>query len=217
MKIRPIFTLLPYTTLFRSEQCFDVANARHIVDAARAVGEESGRENRKGRVFVAGGPDRAREGAPPRDTERRWHRSADRKSTRLNSSHANTSYAVFCLKKIIETQLLEDRSRQHHALEMLLVAARQLAQGGNPAKYLLAMVAPPRIHRTLQHPRKVVGQPAAVTRECRAAVVQNDQQVSRQRAGMVQRLEGRTAGDFFFGYTSPTEFYTLSLHDALPI
>src|SRR5947209_12832236 len=27
-----------------------------------------------------------------------WHRQADRKSTRLNSSHANISYAVFCLK-----------------------------------------------------------------------------------------------------------------------
>src|SRR3712207_9139821 len=29
----------------------------------------------------------------------RWARSQDRKSTRLNSSHANISYAVFCLKK----------------------------------------------------------------------------------------------------------------------
>src|SRR3712207_7628892 len=28
-----------------------------------------------------------------------WPRAIDRKSTRLNSSHANTSYAVFCLKK----------------------------------------------------------------------------------------------------------------------
>src|SRR5882672_2456098 len=62
--------------LQQGEQGFDVANAWHVVDAARAVGEESGRENGKGRVFVAGGPDRAREGAPPRDTERRWHRFA---------------------------------------------------------------------------------------------------------------------------------------------
>src|SRR3712207_7237241 len=30
---------------------------------------------------------------------RRAHRAIDRKSTRLNSSHANISYAVFCLKK----------------------------------------------------------------------------------------------------------------------
>src|SRR3712207_1686303 len=40
--------------------------------------------------------------APPKsyfpDAER-WNSSADRKSTRLNSSHANISYAVFCLKK----------------------------------------------------------------------------------------------------------------------
>src|SRR3712207_8945012 len=33
--------------------------------------------------------------------EREWSLRQDRKSTRLNSSHANISYAVFCLKKII--------------------------------------------------------------------------------------------------------------------
>src|SRR3712207_7576288 len=33
---------------------------------------------------------------------------ADRKSTRLNSSHANISYAVFCLKKKTEKRILED-------------------------------------------------------------------------------------------------------------
>src|SRR3712207_8455629 len=35
----------------------------------------------------------------PRQNAGRHARPADRKSTRLNSSHANTSYAVFCLKK----------------------------------------------------------------------------------------------------------------------
>src|SRR3712207_8713221 len=34
----------------------------------------------------------------------RWH-SLDRKSTRLNSSHANISYAVFCLKKKIHSHV----------------------------------------------------------------------------------------------------------------
>src|SRR5438445_3698416 len=38
----------------------------------------------------------------------RWRSRGDRKSTRLNSSHANTSYAVFCLKK---KHLVEHRHR----------------------------------------------------------------------------------------------------------
>src|SRR3712207_7148813 len=43
-----------------------------------------------------------REAAPPpaaQDPSREEKRARDRKSTRLNSSHANISYAVFCLKK----------------------------------------------------------------------------------------------------------------------
>src|SRR5208282_6511871 len=35
----------------------------------------------------------------PTDRKGRWPRAADRKSTRLNSSHGSISYAVFCLKK----------------------------------------------------------------------------------------------------------------------
>src|SRR3712207_7690705 len=81
----PRSTLFPYTTLFRS---------RHQL-AAAAGGRESLREHDLvprlvGRV--AGVGDRALALDPlPRDI--------DRKSTRLNSSHANISYAVFCLKK----------------------------------------------------------------------------------------------------------------------
>src|SRR5690349_23262991 len=37
--------------------------------------------------------------APPRRRRRRGNRRRDRKSTRLNSSHVEISYAVFCLKK----------------------------------------------------------------------------------------------------------------------
>src|SRR2546430_2764817 len=62
--------------LQQREQRFDVADARHVVDAAWTVGEESGCENRKSRVLVARGADGARERASPRDTERRWHRCA---------------------------------------------------------------------------------------------------------------------------------------------
>src|SRR3712207_9013121 len=93
----PRSTLFPYTTLFRSARRLERAVARddggrdggdpdpHL---ARVVGEDE--RPRDGlaeqgtaevRATCAGGPDR------------------DRKSTRLNSSHANISYAVFCLKK----------------------------------------------------------------------------------------------------------------------
>src|SRR3712207_8470521 len=88
----PRSTLFPYTTLFRSgagriavlgdvdwdvgtqarERHVALAQGAHAVDHRLAVAR-SGRE------------------------ERAW--VGDRKSTRLNSSHANISYAVFCLKK----------------------------------------------------------------------------------------------------------------------
>src|SRR5699024_12686353 len=44
-------------------------------------------------------PDRAQPRAPPRRRAPRPQGGADRKSTRLNSSHVSISYAVFCLKK----------------------------------------------------------------------------------------------------------------------
>src|SRR3712207_8704664 len=40
--------------------------------------------------------------------------SSDRKSTRLNSSHANISYAVFCLKKKRKTDKPKNHKRSHH-------------------------------------------------------------------------------------------------------
>src|SRR5260221_7479577 len=47
----------------------------------------------------AGGIGRAGRGCPRLDRGKRFPRSRDRKSTRLNSSHTVISYAVFCLKK----------------------------------------------------------------------------------------------------------------------
>src|SRR3712207_7803847 len=82
----PRSTLFPYTTLFRSERC-------------RPLG---GRVEHHARQPIAG---RLRQPHVPRDdgvehlvSEVRLQ-LVDRKSTRLNSSHANISYAVFCLKK----------------------------------------------------------------------------------------------------------------------
>src|SRR3712207_8622853 len=75
----PRSTLFPYTTLFRSA-CYLVA-VHDLPHAVRVVGV--GQDNRVGRALEE-------------DAEALF---ADRKSTRLNSSHANISYAVFCLKK----------------------------------------------------------------------------------------------------------------------
>src|SRR5258707_11055803 len=69
----PRSTLFPYTTLFRS---ILVCSRRPMLDDGRAGCEVA-------RLLLR---------APSRCKE-------DRKSTRLNSSHANISYAVFCLKK----------------------------------------------------------------------------------------------------------------------
>src|SRR3712207_6926065 len=95
----PRSTLFPYTTLFRSVGAPLVANdpvrpfALHLDDAALLVDlavpgaihlEEAAQASGRGRHDGIGILEAAQ---------------LDRKSTRLNSSHANISYAVFCLKK----------------------------------------------------------------------------------------------------------------------
>src|SRR3712207_7650551 len=95
----PRSTLFPYTTLFRSlEQraVQGVAAGGAAQPAHRAAGRgglpEAERGAGRGRAAAAA---RARAGRARRATAAQ----RDRKSTRLNSSHANISYAVFCLKK----------------------------------------------------------------------------------------------------------------------
>src|SRR3712207_7243729 len=83
----PRSTLFPYTTLFRSAQL------GHGRRGARR--QAAAREDRRA-AAAAGVPQEPVVGAARRDGRRR---DVDRKSTRLNSSHANISYAVFCLKK----------------------------------------------------------------------------------------------------------------------
>src|SRR3712207_7483667 len=88
----PRSTLFPYTTLFRSGGSDGAAKAtvetaieacKHVVTANKALLAKHGlalarKAEGKGVALAF---------------------EADRKSTRLNSSHANISYAVFCLKK----------------------------------------------------------------------------------------------------------------------
>src|SRR3712207_7759060 len=92
----PRSTLFPYTTLFRSDlegagdrlAAHDPEQARHE-EAGRQAGQA---EQQGGEADIA---EVAGDVVPLGD-----HRAdEDRKSTRLNSSHANISYAVFCLKK----------------------------------------------------------------------------------------------------------------------
>src|SRR3712207_7319086 len=88
----PRSTLFPYTTLFRSDTA--VVNKtvyRYYVtalDAAAAVNPSGASTIRQVTPL-----DNVAPPAPALSA------TADRKSTRLNSSHANISYAVFCLKK----------------------------------------------------------------------------------------------------------------------
>src|SRR3712207_7536778 len=84
----PRSTLFPYTTLFRSSptgtqslHALGCAEATHLYDRIVAI------------------PDRASKYHADEITYLSVGEGADRKSTRLNSSHANISYAVFCLKK----------------------------------------------------------------------------------------------------------------------
>src|SRR2546430_13727147 len=92
----PRSTLFPYTTLFRSPDREPPAAAP--APPERRAGE---RRTRLLRALVYGSFN------PRRRTPRRVDESTligDRKSTRLNSSHSQISYAVFCLKKKKNTQ-----------------------------------------------------------------------------------------------------------------
>src|SRR3712207_7185115 len=85
----PRSTLFPYTTLFRSPlREVGHADPHGVGPAAAQPSETSGGVRQDKRV----GPRQERSSA-------HGGAAADRKSTRLNSSHANISYAVFCLKK----------------------------------------------------------------------------------------------------------------------
>src|SRR3712207_8088462 len=94
----PRSTLFPYTTLFRSK-----GTARGGEPDA-GPGARGARGAALGPCRTGPGPTDGRRpenlrGVEPTHRNRAAQPMADRKSTRLNSSHANISYAVFCLKK----------------------------------------------------------------------------------------------------------------------
>src|SRR3712207_7926976 len=75
----PRSTLFPYTTLFRSSASQTVGHIEQCVYSLATTVHEQVEDTQVRLKTMSGCP--------------------DRKSTRLNSSHANISYAVFCLKK----------------------------------------------------------------------------------------------------------------------
>src|SRR5690349_24057643 len=88
----PRSTLFPYTTLFRSHLVLEGRRREHpvlhvLVDGGHVLQRLRGRREAEG------------VGLPRPVLDLRGVEEADRKSTRLNSSHVEISYAVFCLKK----------------------------------------------------------------------------------------------------------------------
>src|SRR3712207_7715761 len=96
----PRSTLFPYTTLFRSRHVGDCLGTRIVLDSAATDADPL--------PMVVADATRLRTevGYVPR-----YSLAEDRKSTRLNSSHANISYAVFCLKKKNTTRPALDTRR----------------------------------------------------------------------------------------------------------
>src|SRR3712207_7013599 len=94
----PRSTLFPYTTLFRSHRLLVLLRVQQdaLVRPERRALRPRGRLGEHHRRPRRAEPPEAGRLLPP-----------DRKSTRLNSSHANISYAVFCLKKKISTKVTQ--------------------------------------------------------------------------------------------------------------
>src|SRR3712207_8435007 len=126
----PRSTLFPYTTLFRS-------GPHHH---PRRRGRPRRDEGPAARGPRGHGPRRPRgaDPAPLRAAEHRGGRAGaghqDRKSTRLNSSYANISYAVFCLKKKISklSELLPLLTRHTKLLPQLYLRTEQLPLTSSP-------------------------------------------------------------------------------------
>src|SRR2546430_9366172 len=97
----PRSTLFPYTTLFRSLR---LTGADYLVDAATWNAAHDGPPQLMGQLFHL------------------FDSPKDRKSTRLNSSHSQISYAVFCLKKkkTKQSHFASVRTTKHRSLRSIL-------------------------------------------------------------------------------------------------
>src|SRR3712207_7712985 len=93
----PRSTLFPYTTLFRSEPDDE------RIWVLSPLGAEPPLQVRLDDLSLLGDD----------EDDRPLDRHEDRKSTRLNSSHANISYAVFCLKKKTKNSIDNEKNKEN--------------------------------------------------------------------------------------------------------
>src|SRR3712207_9000803 len=92
----PRSTLFPYTTLFRSSMAVRrLGRALREAERAELAGNALPRHSAELTSLALRHPDRLEECQDGAEVDA----ARDRKSTRLNSSHANISYAAFCLNK----------------------------------------------------------------------------------------------------------------------
>src|SRR5688572_23013603 len=166
--------------------------------------------------------------------------SADRKSTRLNSSHSQISYAVFCLKKKTKVLARDTHTPLHpdsdRSIDPGLASPDGLQQTPNasgvqdPHLNLMLDQAPTYLpcpspaHRARCRTRAANTPPRRTWGEAPGSVSPTPAGERRLQSGRPSRRRGSTrrgsaahAGSFFFNDPPPTEIYTLSLHDALPI
>src|SRR5947209_9922440 len=92
IRLHPRSTLFPYTTLFRSNRIPAMGSEGSIANIPVFAAMKKAFQKLRDTDNPMPNPDENLSSA-----RAYWYR--DRKSTRLNSSHANISYAVFCLKK----------------------------------------------------------------------------------------------------------------------
>src|SRR2546430_9234355 len=124
----PRSTLFPYTTLFRSGRVDGSLRrlaGRPSAELVRVPGIGRGKAARVAAALELGRRVGAEEEPPP---------ERDRKSTRLNSSHSQISYAVFCLKK------------KKHTMTVPEEETRPYAVGRTWTSYSLTLNLPRRIH-----------------------------------------------------------------------
>src|SRR3712207_7402026 len=95
----PRSTLFPYTTLFRSTKGRPNGAGRHFSCGVGNTPRHSARTGPDRPILVFVRVDAVTRPAQCDTPLEPGAPMSDRKSTRLNSSHANISYAVFCLKK----------------------------------------------------------------------------------------------------------------------
>src|SRR5690349_10552300 len=154
----------------------------------------------------------------------------DRKSTRLNSSHVEISYAVFCLKK---KNGEEEVTRQLPGEICALAEVAEVVLGKRSHEGVLVVLQPRvrviigevhacvSVHHIDDHSDAVLVAQIHKCLEIRTLTEAFiDAEVADRQIAPIDRnsdVRQRHDLDIFFNNTATTEIYTLSLHDALPI